>query len=93
MASVEMFPIILCYLLTILPYSEQKAPVLQAEGDGQLHIYALPVGQGDGTVIQCPKGDIAIVDLCTTARQEIIPESSQKFTLDDKDKIQYMTDE
>ena len=62
-----MFPLILCYLLTILPYSEQKAPVLQANGDGQLHIYALPVGQGDGTVIQCPNGDIAIVDLGSTA--------------------------
>ena len=89
-----MFSLILCYLLTILPYSEQKAPVLQANGDGLLHIYALPVGQGDGTVIQCPNGDIAIVDLGSTARQEFIPESSHKFKLDDKDKLQlYMTDE
>ena len=65
-----MFPLILCYLLTILPYSEQKAPVLQANGDGQLHIYALPVGQGDGTVIQCPNGDITIVDLGSSTRKQ-----------------------
>ena len=31
--------------------------------DGNLNIFALPVGQGDCTVIQCPKGDITIIDL------------------------------
>eukprot|EP00731_Ephydatia_muelleri_P012009 Em0006g903a len=64
-----MIGIILCFLLTVLPYSEQKAPVLSAKGDGLLHIYALPVGQGDGTIIQCPNGDIAIVDLGSSTRK------------------------
>ena len=31
--------------------------------DGNLNIFAIPVGQGDCTVIQCPKGDITIIDL------------------------------
>ncbi|XP_019863042.1 PREDICTED: uncharacterized protein LOC109591875 [Amphimedon queenslandica] len=34
--------------------------------DDQLHIYALPVGQGDSTVVQCPKADngmISIIDM------------------------------
>ena len=31
--------------------------------DGNLNIFALPVGQGDCTVIQCPNGDITIIDL------------------------------
>ena len=31
--------------------------------DGLLHIYALPVGQGDSHVIQCPSGELTIVDL------------------------------
>lgn len=66
-----MIAIILCCLLSVLPYSEQKAPVLSSKGDGRLHIYALPVGQGDGTVIQCPNGDVAIVDLGSSTRQHI----------------------
>src|SRR6218665_461465 len=31
--------------------------------DGLLHLYALPVGQGNSLVLQCPNGDIAIFDL------------------------------
>lgn len=31
--------------------------------DHDLHIYALPLGNGDGTIIQCPYGDIIIIDL------------------------------
>ncbi|KAI6648015.1 hypothetical protein LOD99_8342 [Oopsacas minuta] len=31
--------------------------------DGNLHIYALPVGNGDASVIQCPQGDIIILDM------------------------------
>ena len=34
--------------------------------DDDLHIYALPVGQGDSTVIQCPRaddGEISIIDM------------------------------
>ena len=29
---------------------------------GELHVYALPVGQGDCTIIQCPNGNIVVVD-------------------------------
>src|SRR6218665_3055556 len=31
--------------------------------DGKFHVYALPVGQGSGQIIQCPNGDVAIIDL------------------------------
>jgi hypothetical protein len=31
--------------------------------DGNLHFYMLPVGQGDAHVIQCPNGDLSIMDL------------------------------
>ena len=31
--------------------------------DGNLHIYAIPVGDGDATIIQCPGGDIIIHDM------------------------------
>ena len=41
---------------------ELQVPKLPA-ADGNLNTFALPVGQGDCTVIQCPKGDITIVDL------------------------------
>nr|BDO47361.1 Hexaxilin-8 [Euplectella curvistellata] len=33
------------------------------EADGNLHIYALPVGNGDASVIQCPLGDVIILDM------------------------------
>ena len=33
------------------------------KSDGNLHIYAIPVGNGDATIIQCPAGDIIIHDL------------------------------
>lgn len=31
--------------------------------DESLHIYALPMGQGECTIIQCPGGDIIIIDM------------------------------
>nr|BDO47353.1 Hexaxilin-1 [Euplectella curvistellata] len=31
--------------------------------DGNLHIYAIPVGDGDATIIQCPAGDIIVHDM------------------------------
>ena len=93
-SNFEMFVIILCYLIAVLPYSEQKAPVLTAAGDGQLHIYALPVGQGDGTVIQCPNGDITIVDLGSSTRVQSIytvPEHNPRKRIK-RDDV-YMTDD
>ena len=46
-----------------------KVAVSIPDADNQLHIYALPVGQGDCTVIQCPKangdpvkGTVSIID-------------------------------
>ena len=34
--------------------------------DGNLIMYILPVGQGDAHVIQCPNGEISIVDMGST---------------------------
>ena len=39
--------------------------------DGNLNIYAIPVGQGDCTVIQCPRelgGKISIIDIGSTTK-------------------------
>jgi len=50
--------------------SESKTPdipvTLIPNPDGLLHFYALPVGQGDSHVIQCPNGDLSIMDLGTS---------------------------
>ena len=49
--------------------------------DSKLHIYALPVGQGDATVIQCPStygGRVTIVDMGSTSRQAYM--SNQDIT-------------
>ena len=35
-------------------------------GDDKLHVFALPVGQGDATVIKCPDdngGELTIIDM------------------------------
>ena len=37
-----------------------------ADADGLFHISTLPVGQGDAHVIQCPNGDLSIVDFGTS---------------------------
>ena len=57
--------IIILSLLLKVAVSIQPIP----NADDQLHIYALPVGQGDCTVIQCPrasgdppKGTVTIID-------------------------------
>lgn len=34
--------------------------------DGLFHVYALPIGQGDARVIQCPSGEISIFDMGTS---------------------------
>ena len=36
--------------------------------DGNLNMYILPVGQGDAHVIQCPGGEVAIVDMGKDSR-------------------------
>ena len=36
--------------------------------DEQLHIYALPVGDGESTVLQCPGGDLVVVDMGSRGR-------------------------
>jgi len=46
---------------------------LMPSADSDLHIYALPVGQGDATVIQCPStygGGVTIVDMGSSVRRQ-----------------------
>jgi len=35
--------------------------------DGLLHFYVLPVGQGDAQIIQCPNGDLTVMDMGTSS--------------------------
>nr|BDO47355.1 Hexaxilin-2 [Euplectella curvistellata] len=35
--------------------------------DSYLHIYALPVGDGDATLIQCPGGELIVIDMGTSS--------------------------
>uniref|UniRef100_A0A1X7SUH8 Metallo-beta-lactamase domain-containing protein n=1 Tax=Amphimedon queenslandica TaxID=400682 RepID=A0A1X7SUH8_AMPQE len=63
-----------------------KAAVSIPDADNQLHIYALPVGQGDCTVIQCPKakggpvkGVVSIIDAGASNRRGIDGEGVINF--------------
>ena len=49
--------------------------------DGNLNMYILPVGQGDAHVIQCPTGEIAIVDMGRTKGREFWTETNIKSFL------------
>ncbi|KAI6646802.1 hypothetical protein LOD99_9201 [Oopsacas minuta] len=40
---------------------------LMPNPDSYLHIYALPVGDGDSTLIQCPGGDLIVIDMGTNS--------------------------
>jgi beta-lactamase superfamily II metal-dependent hydrolase len=50
-------------------FNQRRQPIVQSgvpripAPDGLLHVYALPVGQGDSHVVQCPSGTLTIVDL------------------------------
>ena len=44
----------------------RPAPPLTAglpAADGLLHVYNLPVGQGDAQILQCPSGQLNIIDM------------------------------
>ena len=66
----EVTPIVVLVCLSSMVQYAQQAAVMPPP-DGHLHVYGLPVGQGDGTIIQCPNGDISIVDLGSTTRTQI----------------------
>ncbi|KAI6659346.1 hypothetical protein LOD99_15017 [Oopsacas minuta] len=53
------FLIVLVASVTSLPNDVFRIPY----SDDNLHIYALPMGEGESTVIQCPGGDIILVDM------------------------------
>lgn len=59
-------PVLLCLVAIQVHMAASILPSLDEPASGMLRVYALPVGQGDGTVIQCPKesgGYLNIVDL------------------------------
>ena len=46
---------------------------------GLLSVYALPVGQGDCTIIQCPNGNIAVIDCGSSGGNRLRPEQIKNF--------------
>ena len=63
---------LIIFTLCALAHMTMQAYVMPP-ADLNLHIYALPVGQGDATVIQCPStygGRLTIVDMGSTSRAE-----------------------
>ncbi len=70
MLTVEAVIFVLCALARVTMQAYVMPPP-----DAHLHVYALPVGQGDATVIQCPiakygdQSHVSIVDMGSTSRQ------------------------
>ena len=46
---------------------------------GNLEIYALPVGQGDCTIIQCPNGNLVVNDCGSSGGNRVTPQQIQAF--------------
>ena len=46
--------------------SVEKIKLGLKESNDLLNVYALPVGQGDCTIIQCPNGNLVVVDCGST---------------------------
>ena len=68
MLTVQLIIFTLCALAHVTMQAYVMPPA-----DLNLHIYALPVGQGDATVIQCPStygGRLTIIDMGSTSRAE-----------------------
>lgn len=68
MLTVQLIIFTLCALAHVTMQAYVMPPA-----DPYLHIYALPVGQGDATVIQCPStygGRLTIIDMGSTSRAE-----------------------
>ena len=56
-----------------------------------VQIYALPVGQGDCTIIQCPSsGDIIVFDCGSSGANGILPSDVQAFLGSSIDKVRYI---
>ena len=55
--------------------------------DGNLHIYALPVGNGDASVIMCPKGDLMILDMGQDSDEGWQPQQVKTFFSGDLDRL------
>ena len=46
-----------------------------------MHVYALPVGQGDAQVIQCPDGTLSLYDMGSNEYTWDDPEVTSRFML------------
>jgi len=56
-----------------------------------VQVYALPVGQGDCTIIQCPSsGDIIVYDCGSNGANRIAPSHVQAFLGSNIDKVRYI---
>lgn len=58
----------LWFVLSVLPLTSTSVQIQIPAPDESLHVYALPIGQGDATVVQCPKntGGLTVVDIGST---------------------------
>ena len=62
--------------------------------DDQLHIYALPVGQGDSTVIQCPEADngvISIIDMGSSKSTGFSKDDALRYLIGQEIKLIVLT--
>lgn len=55
--------------------------------DKNFHLYALPVGNGDASVIQCPLGDLIILDMGQMSTEGWQAEQVIKYLSDDLERI------
>ena len=57
--------------------------------DGLLHVYNLPVGQGDAQLVQCPQGELGLVDFGSNQWPRREPED-ERFWGPDEIQVQFV---
>ena len=73
--------------MTKVSHVKDINPRIPEQTHGLLSVYALPVGQGDCTVIQCPNGNIVVVDCGSSGGLGLKPHQIKDFLHSQMDKV------
>ena len=71
--------------------SFEKIKISIPKADGRLlHVYALPIDQGDCTIIQCPNGNIAVIDCGSMGANKLRSQQIRQILSAHEDKIKHI---
>ena len=84
------FVTLLLLVVLFLCISSQNIGTIPAPIPGTLQVFAVPVGQGDCTIIQCPNGNIAVVDCGTSGGNRVTAYGVEKWLDTSINRVSYI---